>query len=94
MNINNNADDTGSQMIVVVDRLARIETKLDMYHMETVDHEKRLRELESHDTGDHETRIVSLEGRAQSPLRAYAVPVAMFASAVSVIVAVWSNFIN
>ena len=94
MATNSTGEDTGNQMIVIVDRLARIETKLDMWHSDTLDHETRLRKLEAVDTSDHETRIKALEGHAQSPLRAYALPVTMLGAIVAMVVAIWSNFVN
>ena len=89
----NTGEDTGAQM-VIIDRLARIETKLDVYHAETVDHEKHLRALEAVDISDHETRIKALEGLSQTPLRAYALPVTMIGAVISMVVAIWSNVIN
>lgn len=64
------------------ERLARIETKIDMILTSQTDHETRLRTLE--------TRQGDLERKQQTPLRAYAVPITLICSVLSVVVAVWA----
>jgi hypothetical protein len=64
------------------ERLARIETKIDMILTMNADHESRLRIIEGKQ-GD-------LERQAQAPLRAYAVPIAMVTAIASVVVSIWA----
>lgn len=64
------------------ERLARIETKIDMILTMNADHESRIRIIEGKQ-GD-------LERQAQAPLRAYAVPIAMLTAIASVVIAVWA----
>lgn len=71
-------------MIVVGERLARIETKIDMVLDVTGDHEQRIRALES----GHE----DLARVQASPLRVYALPLSMLATLVAIVVTVWSTF--
>ncbi|MFG3137711.1 hypothetical protein [Streptomyces sp. NPDC048211] len=76
-------DDTGSNHVIggetVGERLVRIETKLDTLLQHAMDHEQRLRKLED---------------RADSPLRAYATPIAMLAAIASTAVAIWQTITN
>lgn len=77
-------DDTQQSMIVVGERLARIETKIDMVLDVTGDHEVRIRSLEH----GHE-----MLARAQaSPLRAYLPTISMATAVISMIVVLWSMF--
>ncbi|WP_406527397.1 hypothetical protein [Streptomyces sp. I8-5] len=76
-------DDTGSNHVVggetVGERLVRIETKLDTLLQHAMDHEQRIRKLED---------------RADSPFRAYAIPVAMLSAIASTAVVVWQSITN
>lgn len=64
------------------ERLARIETKVDMILAMSKDHETRLRTLED--------RQGDLERKQQTPLRAYAVPLTLLCTVVSAAVALWA----
>lgn len=64
------------------ERLARIETKIDMILAQSQDHESRIRALEQ--------RQNDLETKSESPLRAYLTPVTMFCALASLAVAIWA----
>lgn len=74
---------TGSNHIVggetVGERLVRIETKVDLLLNNGMDHEQRLRKLET---------------KSESPLRSYAIPIAMLASVCSAAAAAWAFVIR
>lgn len=64
------------------ERLARIETKIDMILGISNDHETRLRTVEA--------RQGDLERKSETPLRAYAVPITLLCTVISAAVALWA----
>jgi hypothetical protein len=66
------------------ERLARIETKIDMILGISNDHETRLRTLEN--------RQGDLERQSQTPLRVYVVPITLLCTVASTVVAFWAIF--